>query len=277
MRRLTGIVIVALFVLILPASAQDATTQADLPAGCNTAALSEILVSASEFVKDAERDTVVSVIMQIEGLLAEVKIACAEEGMSDEDALDFSGVPQSRTEDGGFVLGDPEAPVTIVEFSDYLCGHCQNYESTARAFIEQYVFTGQARFEYRFFPVIDQQWSPLLARITECSATLSPDSFWKAHTTMFDLATEGLSGVTPFIFATRMGLDYDALVACVQTANQVATDAQLGQSANVTGTPAVRVRYGDGAVESITLDGTTYDQGGVSLDVLARIVEEAAE
>lgn len=201
MKRIIGIVLLLVVALALPASAQDTTAEVDLPVGCNTSALGDILLSASEFVKDADRDTVISVIMQIENMLAETKIACAEEGRAGDDMPDFSAVPQLRTDDGGFVLGDPDAPVTIVEFSDYLCGHCQNYESVARQFIEEYVLTGQARFEYRFFPVIDQQWSPTLARMTECSELLAPGSFWKAHTIMFDLAAEGLSGVTPFIGA----------------------------------------------------------------------------
>ncbi|MGQ9888948.1 MAG: DsbA family protein [Aggregatilineales bacterium] len=275
MKRIIGVVLLFVAALALPASAQDTTAPADLPPGCNTAALSGILVSASEFVQNADRDTVISVIMQIETMLAETKVACAENGMADDDMPDFSAVPQSRTDDGGFVLGSPDAPVTIVEFSDYLCGHCQAYESVVRQFIAEYVLTGKARFEYRFFPVIDQQWSPLLARMTECSELLVPGSFWKAHTIMFDLAAEGLSGVTPFIFATRAGLDYNEMVTCVRTANQVATDAQVGQAAGITGTPAVRVRFGDGEIEVITLNGQAYDRGGASLDVLAQVVGAA--
>ncbi|GIL08799.1 MAG: hypothetical protein BroJett033_3100 [Chloroflexota bacterium] len=276
-KRIVGIVLLLVFALALPAAAQDATPEAELPPGCNTAALAGILVSASEAVKGAQPADVVSIIAQIEEMLTETKIACAGAGAAAEDALDFSAVAQSRTDDGAFVLGNPDAPLTLVEFSDYLCGHCQNYEPIVRQFIEDYVLTGQARFEYRFFPVIDQNWSPLLARMTECSDILNPGSFWNAHMLMFDLATEGLTGTTPFIFATRAGLDYDALVECVQTANQVATDAAVGQAAGVTGTPAVRVRFDGGELEVITLDDQAYDRGGVSLDLLARLLETTVE
>ena len=58
----------------------------------------------------------------------------------------FADIPQSRTEDGAFVLGDPDAPVTIVEFADFMCPHCQAYQTTVNRFIEQYVATGQAKF-----------------------------------------------------------------------------------------------------------------------------------
>gem|GEM_PF-6126817 len=44
----------------------------------------------------------------------------------------FASLPQSRTEDGGFVVGKPEAPITIVEFVDYACPHCQTYRPVAR-------------------------------------------------------------------------------------------------------------------------------------------------
>jgi protein-disulfide isomerase len=36
----------------------------------------------------------------------------------------YEGIPFERLEDGGFVLGDPAAPITIVEFADFLCSHC---------------------------------------------------------------------------------------------------------------------------------------------------------
>src|SRR4051794_33993937 len=42
----------------------------------------------------------------------------------------YSDIPQSRTEDGAFVLGDPDAPITIIEFLDWGCPHCQAYKPT---------------------------------------------------------------------------------------------------------------------------------------------------
>ena len=41
----------------------------------------------------------------------------------------YSGVPMSRTADGAFVLGDPSAGIKLIEFADFLCTSCQNYQT----------------------------------------------------------------------------------------------------------------------------------------------------
>jgi protein-disulfide isomerase len=52
------------------------------------------------------------------------------------------------------VLGDPEAPVTIIEYSSLTCPHCAAFHTdTLPAIKEQYVETGQAKIVYRDFPL----------------------------------------------------------------------------------------------------------------------------
>ena len=92
----------------------------------------------------------------------------------------YEAVPQSRTDDGAFVLGNRDAKMRFIEFSDFLCGHCQNYESVVETFIQQFVLTGQAQIEYRMFPVVDPVLSPQSAALAECADTLSPAFFgWR--------------------------------------------------------------------------------------------------
>src|SRR5690606_690163 len=104
----------------------------------------------------------------------------------------YEDIPQSRTEDGAFVLGDPDAPVTIVEFADFMCPHCQNYETTVHDFIEQYVTTGQARFEYRLYPIVHPTYSVFTAQIAECADVQRDGAFWASHDLLYDLASDGL-------------------------------------------------------------------------------------
>ena len=180
-------------------------------------------------------------------------------------SIDYSQIPQERQPDGGFVLGDPNAPVTIVAFEDFLCSHCQQYQSTINPFIEKYVATGMARFEYRFMPVISATYSPLVAKYTECSDTLEPGSFWKAHDVMFDLvSSSAYSNSTPETFANRMGISYAKMLECSTEVNQVQTDATLGQQLGVSGTPTIMVRYGD-STPQLTQYGSqpTFEQLGM--------------
>ena len=160
--------------------------------------------------------------------------------------INYSEIPQGRQDDGGFVLGDPNAPVTIVAFEDFLCPHCQAYKSTVNQFIEQYVVTGQARFEYRMLPAVDPSGSPLSARLVECSDILREGTFWEAHDVMFELASATrFNDRTPRQFADRMDLNYSDVLDCVTEADQVSIDTQLATQLGASGTPSVFVRIGD--------------------------------
>jgi len=191
-------------------------------------------------------------------------------------AIDYSQIPQSRTSDGAFVLGNPAAPVTIVEFADFLCPHCQEYEPTIEAFIKEYVLPGMAKFEYRFFPVIDPTLSRVAAQIIECSDTLDPGSFWRAHDMLYGITLSSrFSTDTPREFATQMGLNYSALLRCTSDAHQVDTDQQLGVQVGVQGTPTLMVRYGDSDPQWIIVGGQVMSGGNVTLQILAITVQAA--
>ena len=187
------------------------------------------------------------------------------------DAFDYSQIPQERQPDGGFVLGDPNAPVTIVAFEDFLCGHCQSYKVHVEKLISEYVAKGLARFEYRFTPVVSPSYSPLTAKLAECSETLRPGSFWNAHDALFEIASaRQFSDNSSRIFAEKMEMSYAELLECTRDANQVDKDSQLANQLGVTGTPSVFVRYGDGFPQPFPLGKQP------SFDQLAAFVEEAS-
>lgn len=190
---------------------------------------------------------------------------------------DFGDIPQSRGEDGAFILGDPNAPVTIIEFADFACPHCQNYKPTMDQFIEEYVRPGFARFEFRTYPTAGGQLTYFAGLIAECAEEQVPGGFWAAHEYFYMLSSAGR-------FNERLGenlaneydLDYEALLTCAETAEQVTTDIMFGQKNSVGGTPAVLVRYGDNPAEVIVVDGVRYDRGGVPYEILERVVMDAA-
>lgn len=164
-------------------------------------------------------------------------------------SIDYSTIEQTRLDDGGFVLGDPEATVTIVAFEDFLCPHCQRYQATVKDFIEQYVETGRAQFEYRMLPAVDPTFSQLTGQFAECAPEQGV-SFWTAHDELFALASsERFSNSTSRTFAENLGLNYAELLECASDADQVFTDSQLANRLGVSGTPTVGYRINNGPIQ----------------------------
>ena len=151
-----------------------------------------------------------------------------------------------RLADGGFVLGNPDAPVTIVEFADYGCPHCQQYKPTIDRFIDEYVKTGKAKYEFRIFPTAGGQLTYFIGQIAVCLENQRTGAFWTAGEMFYQKAMRGLYNENTAREVTQeMGLDYSTALECARTQNQVQTDVDLGQRLGVQGTPTVLARFGN--------------------------------
>ena len=134
--------------------------------------------------------------------------------------------------------GDPDAPVTIVEFSDFECPFCARFYSQTLAQIdEQYIKTGKVKFVYRDFPLSFHPQAQKSAEAAECAG--EQDQFFAMHDKLFE---EGVSGgVASFKqFAADIGLDTKEFNTCLDSgamAGEVAKDMQDGQAAGIRGTP----------------------------------------
>lgn len=169
--------------------------------------------------------------------------------------FDYTGIHAERTDDGAFILGDPAAPITVVAWEDFLCPHCQNYQSTIKKFFEDYVRTGRARFEFRMLP-ISQGQSAFTFGLVECVAIIEDDpfAFWPAHDAMFALTTTNGTNYDGGDFADEVGIPYGELLDCVEDADQVDTDLALARSVDdgstISGTPALAWRLNDGPIRT---------------------------
>jgi protein-disulfide isomerase len=221
-----------------------------------------------------QQNMIIIVIIAVVAVIAAVAFIFLSNNASRGSGVDYSTIPQERLADGGFILGNPDAPITVIEFADFACPHCQEYHETTSRFIREYVATGKARFEYRMFPVVDPTYSLYTGQLAECSAELKPGSFWQAHDILFELGSRGrFNESTARTLADRLGLNYSQLLNCAQEATQVETDFQLGQSLGVQGTPAVMVRYGDSTPQWINFGGQTLSRGAVPYNVLQAVVD----
>ncbi|MEZ4668145.1 MAG: thioredoxin domain-containing protein [Anaerolineae bacterium] len=201
----------------------------------------------------------------------EVEILVIDEGP-------YKGIEYSFSEDGAPVLGSPDAPITIIEFADYACPHCQRYMPVIQQFITDYVATGRARYEYRNFPTAGGDATYVVGSVVACFEEQRSGSFWLAHDRLFEMAQNGEynpEGLQQL--AESLDINFDDAYTCAASAErtQVDIDVTFGRDLDVGGTPAVRVRYGDAPAQHLVVGGDAYDNGGAALEVLIQAVEDA--
>lgn len=140
-------------------------------------------------------------------------------------------------------LGDPSAPVTIVEFGDFQCPFCKRFfDTTEKEIIDAYVKTGKARFVYRDYPLTAiHEMAQKSAEASECAN--EQDKFWSYHDRLYE-RQDGLSVANFKKWAGELGLNQSQFDQCLDSGkyyNEVQKDADDGQKAGVSGTPATFV------------------------------------
>jgi len=132
-------------------------------------------------------------------------------------------------------LGDPEAAVVIVEFSDFRCPYCgRHFEQTLQPLLENY--GDHIRYVYRDFANLSQE-SVTSAMASQCAN--EQGKYWEFHNALFN-NQERLGPALDMEIAEDLELDMDAFTACVEEeryANEVRADRLDGQLNGVSGTP----------------------------------------
>ena len=139
-------------------------------------------------------------------------------------------------------VGRTDAPVVMVEYSDFSCPYCAAFSSTTEpALIKKYVDAGVLRIEWRDFPYLTDQ-SGVAA--VAARAAGRQGMFWQLHDALFaTMHADGfdkLDKATLQGLAARAGLDvtrFMADFAAQKTADEVAADLGEGTKIGVTGTP----------------------------------------
>lgn len=149
------------------------------------------------------------------------------------------------------MLGGEDAPIQIVEFVDYLCPHCKDFQERILTQLElEYINSGLVSFIMVNFPLPMGAQSLSAALAGECVYHQSETSFWPFHDAI--LKNQQLLYNEPDIstFMTDLareyapGLDYDDLYACIEQerySDEVEADRQLGVELGVKGVPSVFV------------------------------------
>lgn len=165
-------------------------------------------------------------------------------------ASNYDAIPRE-----GRVLGNPNAPVLVVEWGDYQCPACRRFkEAFFPQLVQDYIATGKIRFEYRDFAFIGDE-SKLAAEAAFCAQ--DQGKFWEYHDALF--ANQRGENVGSFTvarlkqIAQAVGLDVRQFDSCVnsrQHRGEVEAMYREAQGLGVNSTPTffvngkkVQVRY----------------------------------
>jgi protein-disulfide isomerase len=161
-------------------------------------------------------------------------------------------VPMSDVE---HVLGDLDAPVTIVEFGDYECPYCAGAAPVLRELVT--TADGQVRLVFRNFPLFEVHPHALTAALAAESAAASGGEavFWRMHEKLF-IHQARLSDIDLRLYAKAVGADPDLAAgeAAQRFAPIVQADYAAGLEAGVSGTPTLFI---DGLAYEGRLDVTS--------------------
>lgn len=136
-------------------------------------------------------------------------------------------------------LGDPKAPLTMVEFSDYQCPFCRRFATTVFPLLKKdYVDTGKLRYVFRDFPIASlHPLAKAAAVAAHCAG--EQNKYWEMHDVLFR-NNQKLTPADLKKYANGIGLDDAKFSECSAGKRfdaQIAADLRDGQQVGVRGTP----------------------------------------
>ncbi|PIR62661.1 MAG: disulfide bond formation protein DsbA [Candidatus Pacebacteria bacterium CG10_big_fil_rev_8_21_14_0_10_42_12] len=182
--------------------------------------------------------------------------------------------------DDDAILGDKDAPITMIEFSDYECPFCKrHFTDTHGQLVSDYVETGKLRIVFRDLPLpFHEPMATKEAVAANCAREQSGDEMYYAfHDEMFNQTTSngnGLDDAKIAAIAADLGLNAGKFETCIADpaqAEEVAKDLADANKAGANGTPSFVVgkTQKDGTVEGDLIVGAQpYSVFQASIDAL---------
>jgi len=150
------------------------------------------------------------------------------------------------------ILGNPNAPIMIVEYSDFDCPFCKNFHGTMQKVMETYGKDGKVAWVYRHFPLEQlHPNSPKVSAASECVASLGGnDAFWKfADALISDRGTNEPTNILKLPeYASDAGVDKAKFTACYEAGTyneKIQKDIEEALKTGARGTPYSIIIVGD--------------------------------
>ncbi|SOD71669.1 thioredoxin-like protein [Jatrophihabitans sp. GAS493] len=137
------------------------------------------------------------------------------------------------------VYGQPDAPVTLLEFGDFECPYCAGAAPILRDLVDG--SEGQTRLVFRHFPLFEPHPHALIAALA-AEAAGEQGAFWQMHDELFGHQAH-LGDADLVRYGERLGLDTSAMVgeAAQRFGPAIQTDYAAGAEMGVHGTPTIFV------------------------------------
>lgn len=170
------------------------------------------------------------------------------------------------------ILGNPAAKVFIVEYSDFDCTFCKDFDRVLRQIIANQGVEGSVAWAYRQFPIVELHPNARKhAEAVECAAKVGGnDAFWEFADALFtgQPTNPSLYGS----IAKNIGINADAFAACYQNAAtevgaRITADIENGKLAGAYGTPY--------ALILVSGEAPVVIDGAYSYEAMKKLVDEA--
>jgi protein-disulfide isomerase len=233
-------------------------------------------------LEDRISDAVLKRLKESDWLQHEIEVGIQRHFAKQAEALNTAKAEQARvaaervklvrhvSQPRDHIHGNPEAPISLIEYSDFECPFCKRFHSVPPEVVEAY--GEEVNWVFRHFPLeIHNPKAQKEAEATECAYEQGGDAaFWKYTDAIFaktDSKGRDFSVGDLVTMARDLGLESQAFQACLDsgtTTSRVREDALEGIKIGITGTPTtilinkrtgeVRVRTGAVTAGSLMAD-----------------------
>ncbi|ABX13566.1 DsbA family protein [Nitrosopumilus maritimus] len=200
-----------------------------------------------DIVKNNKTTLIASIVLVIAIALYFTEIQAKNNSdLGETNSLDAKILPETEiSKDDDPLLGNPDAPISIIEFSDYQCPFCARfYTQTLPTLESEYIEKGKVNFIYRDFPIQNHPNARPAALASECAD--EQEQFWEYHDILFkkqDMWKRlDLDTVTSTFkeYAEELNLNQEMFDSCLDSekySDEVDSDFADGRSYKISGTP----------------------------------------
>jgi len=195
---------------------------------------------AGSFVSNLNSEQVSQ--MELENAMAELELKILEKQLPTNQP----NMPLKISADNDPVIGNPDAPITIIEFSDFQCPFCARFHiQTLPTIMEEYIEKGDVKLVFRDFPLQSIHPNAVPASVAaECAN--EQGKFKQMHDILFEKQNEWSDLETVYAielfnqYSEQINLEQEQFTSCLSTAKyvkEIQNDLNDGRTYGITGTP----------------------------------------
>lgn len=213
-------------------------------------ALSVSVYAADKGLTEETGQELLKELRQLRGILEKLQKPQAPPSPPTPEGIKIKG-------GGDYTMGKSDAPLTLIEYTDYQCPFCSRFESTTFTEIKKnFIDTGKVRFIQRDMPLEFHKYSLKAAQATRCAG--EQGKYWEMKDTLFrnqqKLEISDIEG-----YAKGLSLNAGKFKGCLESDKYIAEineEAKYANSMGITGTPSFVVGKVKGnMVEGVKITG----------------------